>query len=104
MKFARIDGHVLARIGEQHRRAANLQLVARGQLARFGDPLAVDVRAVRAVQVGHHAGHSVVADFGVAARDLGVVNLDVVRSIAPQAQRALLEIEERSLVVALINK
>ena len=99
-----VVGHVLAGIGEQHRRAANLQLVARGQLACFGDPLAVDVRAVRAAQVGHHAGHAVVADFGVSARDFGVVNLDVVRGVAPQAQRALFEIEERSLVVALINK
>ena len=40
------------------------------------------------------------AEFGVMARDLGVVNLDGVRGVAPQAENGVLQLEAAALIVS----
>ena len=62
----------------------NLHLVAAGQLLLL-DPVAVDERAVGAAQVANQVTSRRLADFGVPARDFGVVQLDGVGRIAAQA-------------------
>ena len=69
--FLRLFGR--ARV--EHQRAADLHLVAAGQLV-LADALAVDERAVGAVQVGDRVVALDAADFGVVAGDFGVVKLD----------------------------
>ena len=78
----------LGRAGEQHQRAADLQLVAAAEPVA-ADPLAVDEGAVGAAQVGERVASLVAADFGMLAGDFGVVELDGVgRRRAPAGRSA----------------
>ena len=93
----------IARIGEQHQRAADLQPVAAGQLVLF-DALAVDEGAVRAAQVDDRVDVALAADFGMAARDFGVVNLDEVRRVAAETHHPVFQLELRPLVATRDDK
>ncbi len=64
------------------------------------DALAVDKRAVAAAQVLDREIVLDLADFGVVAGDLGVVDLDSVRRVPAQADGRLGQIEAASLIGA----
>ena len=76
-----------ARVEQQ--RAAELHLVAAGE-SLFADLLAVDERAVGAAEVADEDASAVAApDFGMLARDFGVVQLHGVRRAAPDRDDVL---------------
>ena len=85
--------------GVEHERPADLNLVAAGQ-AMGVDLLAVDERAVGAVQIGDAEIAVAAAHLGVMAGDLGVVNLEDVRGVAPQPENGVLQLESRALIVS----
>jgi hypothetical protein len=74
-----------------------LHLVAAFELVLF-DPPAVDVGAVRAVQIGDGELVVAMADFGVVARDFGVVDLDSVRRIASELLDGPIQLEPNTLI------
>ena len=88
----------------EHQGAAELDLVA----ARKGmglDPLAIDVGAVGAAEVGEKCKYAVrSADFGVVARDFGVVQPDGAGGVASDSRERLVELETRALVVSPDDK
>ena len=90
---------LLGRAGVEHQRAAELELVAAAE-PMVADPLAVDERAVAAAQVRDGVIVLDAADFGVVAGDLGVVDLDGVRRVPPQADGRLGQLEAASLIGA----
>ena len=63
------------------------------------DALAVDERAVGAVQIDEDEIVVRAAQLGVMAGDLGVVDLDRVRGVAPQSKDGVVQLETSSLVV-----
>ena len=87
-----------ARVEQQ--RAAELQLVAAGELVFF-DLLAVDERAVGAVQVADEILFAAAAELGVLARDFGVVQLHGVGGAAAERDRGAIQPEASALIAAL---
>ena len=81
----------------EHQRAAELNLVAALQLV-LADALAVDERAVAAVQIGDRVVVVDAADFGVVAGDFGVVKLERVRGVPPEPNGRLGQLEAAALV------
>ena len=80
----------VARAGEQHHRAADLHLVAAGQFFLL-DAFVVHERAVGAAQVDQQKIFPDAANFGMAARDFGIVQLNPIAGIAtnnPEPPRA----------------
>ena len=77
------DVHALADVlrpavagaGEQHHRAAELHLIAAGEFFLL-DPLVIDKRAVGAAQIDEQKVLAQPANFGVAAGDFGIVQLN----------------------------
>ena len=75
---------VFARIDEQHQRRADLQVVAVDQLVLVLQALTVDEGAIGAAQIRNDARGAVIPNLRVAARSLGIVNLKLVRGVAPR--------------------
>ena len=86
--------------GVEQQRAAELQLVAAGQLVLL-DLLAVDERAVGAAEVADDERVAAAAELGVLARDFGVVQLHGVRRAAAERDGRAVEPEARALIAAL---
>ncbi len=93
------SGRVVADAGEEHQRAAHLHLVAAGQLVRV-IALAVDERAVGAVQIDQRERAAFARQLGVVAGDFLIVQLNGVRRLAADAQGIALQLELDPLVVA----
>jgi hypothetical protein len=62
------------------------------------DALAIDEGAVGAAQVDDVVEAGFAADFGVAARDLGIVDLEEVRRVSTETHRGLFQLELGPLV------
>ena len=90
----------LARIGEEHQRAADLHAVAAGQLVLL-DAAAVDERAVGAGQVGELVDFSFAANLGVPPRDFRIVHQDRVRSVATETDNVVFQLESGALISTL---
>ena len=68
------------------------------------DPLAVDEGAVGAAQVDDRVDVPLAADFGVPARDFGVVDLDEVRRVSAETHHPVFQLELRPLVATRDDK
>ena len=95
--LARSSSGLFAGAGKKHQRAAHLQLIAAVEPV-LPDALAVDVRAIGTVQIRDGKCIVLAANFGMMAGDFGVVQLDVVRCVATDADDRSLEFEPGALI------
>jgi hypothetical protein len=100
-RFARSD--VGDSRGKEENRFADLDLIAVEETTRF-DPTPVNVNAVRTFEVDQRSTVDVESYFGVSARNFGVAQSNVVRRVASDRRRFVVERETVPLVVALNDK
>jgi len=89
--------------GKQEQGASQLELVAAAQHL-LAHALAVDERAVGAVQIADRVAFVRAAQLCMDARDLGVVELHGVRSVATDAHHRAVQLEAPALIVAADDK
>src|SRR5690606_38911556 len=99
----KIVGGRLGGGGENHERAAKLHAVAAAQRAAF-DAFAVHERAVGAAEIDEKVELRLVAQFGVAARNLRIVQLHVVHGVATERNHVLGQFKATALIAALDNE
>lgn len=102
--FVATGGRVLA-AGVEHDRAAELDLVASGELVAL-DAAVIDEGAVGAALVEEDQGLADVAEFGVLAGNFGVVQLDRATQVAAESNSDLGEgeLEAVPLIATLDNE
>lgn len=87
-------------IGEEHHRAADLQVIGIGQRLFVIDPDAVDVRAIGAIKIDDAAMTAVIAKFSMTAGDFGVVQTNLVGGVASNRDDPFVDVEERPLLMS----